>query len=72
MNTETEELLEDMLVASTEPLEPGLKPIDRQVPTDGGPFTLLGIDQDGRLTVFEPQARDTGARCGRSVARLHV
>ena len=39
MNTETEELLEDMLVASTELLEPSLKPIDRQVPTDGGPFT---------------------------------
>ena len=52
-NTDTEELLEDLLVASPELLEPGLKLIGRQVPTDGGPLDLLGIDQDGRLTVFE-------------------
>ena len=53
MNTETEQLLEDMLVASPELLEPGLKLIGRQMPTDGGPMDLLGVDQDGRLTVFE-------------------
>ena len=53
VNTETEQLLEDMLVASPELLEPGLKLIGRQVPTDGGPMDLLGVDQDGRLTVFE-------------------
>ena len=52
-NTETEVKLEDLLVASPELLEPGLKLIGRQVPTDGGPLDLLGIDQDGRLTVFE-------------------
>ena len=53
VNTETEQLLEDMLVASPELLEPGLKLIGRQVPTDGGPMDLLGVDKDGRLTVFE-------------------
>ena len=52
-NTETEQLLEDLLVASPELLEPGLKLIGRQVQTDGGPLDLLGVDQDGRLTVFE-------------------
>ena len=52
-NTETEQLLEDILVTSPELLEPGLKLIGRQVPTDGGPLDLLGVDQDGRLTVFE-------------------
>ena len=50
-NTETEQLLEDMLVASPELLEPGLKLIGRQVPTDGGPLDLLGVDQDGRFPV---------------------
>ena len=52
-NTETEQLLEDVLVASPELVEPGLKLIGRQVPTDGGPLDLLGVDQNGRLTVFE-------------------
>ena len=65
-NTETEQLLEDMLVASPELLEPGLKLIGRQVPTDGGPLDLLGVDQDGRLTVFElkrgPLTRDAVAQ----------
>ena len=64
VNTETEQLLEDMLVASPELLEPGLKLIGRQVPTDSGPMDLLGVDTDGRLTVFRAQARDTDARCG--------
>ena len=53
VNTETEQLLEDILVASPELLESGLKLIGRQVPTEGGPLDLLGIDQNGRLTVFE-------------------
>ena len=52
-NTETEQLLEDLLVASPELLETGLKLIGRQVQTDGGPLDLLGVDRDGRLTVFE-------------------
>ena len=52
-NTETEQLVEDIVVAAPELLEPGLKLIGRQVPTDGGPLDLLGVDQNGRLTVFE-------------------
>ena len=52
-NTETEQVLEEIVVASPELLEPGLKLIGRQVPTDGGPLDLLGVDQNGRLTVFE-------------------
>ena len=31
----------------------GLTLIGRQVPTDGGPLDLLGVDADGRLVVFE-------------------
>ena len=52
-NTETEKSLEDLLVTSPELLMPGLTLIGRQVPTDGGPLDLLGIDSDGRLVVFE-------------------
>ena len=52
-NAETEQLLEEIVVASPELLEPGLKLIGRQVPTDGGALDLLGVDQNGRLTVFE-------------------
>ena len=52
-NTETEQLVEDIVVASPELLEPGLKLIGRQVRTDGGTLDLLGVDQNGHLTVFE-------------------
>ena len=52
-NTETEELFETLLVRSPELLVEGLKLIGRQVPTGGGPLDLLGVDQDGRLIVFE-------------------
>ena len=52
-NTETEKSLEDLLVTSPELLMPDLTLIGRQVPTEGGPLDLLGIDSDGRLVVFE-------------------
>ena len=52
-NTETEQHLEDLLVASPDLLVENLTLIGRQVPTDGGPLDLLGIDGDGRLVVFE-------------------
>ncbi len=52
-NTETEELFETLLVRSPDLLMEGLKLIGRQVPTEGGPLDLLGVDQDGRLVVFE-------------------
>ena len=52
-NTETEQDLEDLLVASPDLLMEGLTLIGRQVATAGGPLDLLGIDADGRLVVFE-------------------
>lgn len=52
-NTETEEQLEELLVRSPDVLMADLALVGRQFPTDGGPLDLLGIDEDGRLTVFE-------------------
>lgn len=51
--TETENLLESLLVDSPRLLMDGLTLIGRQVPTEGGPLHLLGVDRDGRLVVFE-------------------
>ena len=51
--TKSERLLEDTLVKNPEMLMPGLTLVGRQTPTDGGPLDLLGIDEDGRLVVFE-------------------
>ena len=50
---ETERLLEDTLVKNPEMLMPGLTLVGRQTPTEGGPLDLLGVDEDGRLVVFE-------------------
>lgn len=52
-NTETEALLEELLVKSPSLLGDELTLVGRQVPTDGGPLDLLGVDEDGRLIVFE-------------------
>ncbi|HEX2205299.1 MAG TPA: endonuclease NucS domain-containing protein [Longimicrobium sp.] len=52
-SSETERLLEDILVASPDLLQDELVLVGRQVPTAGGPLDLLGIDADGRLVVFE-------------------
>ncbi len=51
--TETEALLEEILVRTPELLFPGLKLIGRQNETIGGPLDLLGVDEDGNLIVFE-------------------
>ena len=51
--TDTESLLEDTLVRNPDLLIPGLRLVGRQTPTDGGPLDLLGVDEDGRLVVFE-------------------
>jgi hypothetical protein len=51
--TKSERLLEDTLVKNPEMLMPGLTLVGRQTPTDGGPLDLLGIDEDGRVVVFE-------------------
>lgn len=51
--TETEQLLEDVLVANPEMLMPDLTLVGRQTPTAGGYLDLLGVDQHGQLVVFE-------------------
>ena len=51
--TDTESLLEDILVRNPHLLIPGLRLVGRQTPTEGGPLDLLGVDGDGRLVVFE-------------------
>ncbi len=50
---ETEEMLEAVLVANPEILMSGLTLVGRQVPVETGFIDLLGIDEDGRLVVFE-------------------
>jgi hypothetical protein len=49
----TEQLLEDVLTRSPDLLMPDLRLIGRQNETAGGPLDLLGVDDDGRLVVFE-------------------
>ena len=51
--TETEQQLEDLLVNSPDLLMDNLTLVGRQLPTEGGPLDLLGVDADGRLVVFE-------------------
>ena len=51
--TDTELLLEETLVRNPDLLIPRLRLVGRQTPTDGGPLDLLGVDEDGRLVVFE-------------------
>lgn len=51
--TDTESLLEETLVRNPDLLIPGLRLVGRQTPTDGGSLDLLGVDEDGRLVVFE-------------------
>ncbi len=51
--TETEQLLEGVLVRNPDMLMLGLTLVGRQTPTDGGILDLLGVDADGRLIVFE-------------------
>ncbi len=50
---ESERLLEDTLVNNPNLLMEGLTLVGRQSPTEGGPLDLLGVDEDGRLVVFE-------------------
>ncbi len=51
--TETETQLEEILVEAPELLMDSLVLVGRQTPTAGGPLDLLGVDEDGRLTIFE-------------------
>ena len=61
---ETEKILEDTLVSNPNLLMEGLTLIGRQTPTQGGPLDLLGVDEEGRLIVFELKrgtlSRDAG------------
>ena len=50
---ESEQGLEDTLVKNSNLLMEGLTLVGRQTHTVGGPLDLLGVDQDGRLVVFE-------------------
>jgi hypothetical protein len=52
-DTETERRFEDLLVSSPDLLIHGLRLVARQLPTEGGPLDLVGVDPNGRLTVFE-------------------
>jgi hypothetical protein len=50
---EAERLLEDLIVRQPALLGRGMSLIGRQLPTAGGPLDLLGLDQAGRVVVFE-------------------
>lgn len=50
---EAESQLEDLLVKSPDILMPNLRLVGRQNPTISGFLDLLGIDEDGKLVVFE-------------------
>lgn len=45
--------LEELLVKTPSLLMPNLRLVGRQTPTAGGPLDLLGVDEDGRLVIFE-------------------
>lgn len=51
--------LEETLIAHPEMLMPELTLVARQLQTATGPLDLLGVDDDGRLTVFELKRGDT-------------
>ena len=50
---QTELRLEELLVRNPEMLEPGLRLVGRQTPTQTGWLDLLAVDVDGRLVVYE-------------------
>ena len=50
---ETEQSLEEVLVKNPDMLAQGLTLVGRQTPVEGGFLDLIGVDEDGRLVVFE-------------------
>ena len=54
-----EHLFEDMLVECPDMLGEGVTLIGRQLMTAGGPLDLLGVDQDGKLVVYELKRGET-------------
>lgn len=53
VQTQTEQQLEELIVENPDLLFNGLKLVGRQTSTHTGALDLLGVDQDGRLVVFE-------------------
>ena len=51
--TQTEKQLEEVITRCPELLMEDLRLIGRQTETSGGPLDLLGVDNDGRLVIFE-------------------
>jgi len=77
----TEQELEDLLFNSPDLMEPEMKMLSRQHPTDSGPLDLVGFDEDGTLVVCELKVQpteshlDQGMRyydwCRQNIAWLH-
>jgi RecB family endonuclease NucS len=77
----TEQELEDLLFSAADLIEPDMKMLSRQHPTDSGPLDLLGFDEDGTLVVCELKVQptdshlDQGMRyydwCRQNIAWLH-
>ena len=59
---ETEHSFEEVLARNPDMLTPGLTLVGRQTPVEGGSLDLLGVDEDGRLVVFELKRRKAHAR----------
>ena len=56
---EREEYLERVLAKNPDMLMPGLTLVGRQTPTENGSLDLLGVDEDGRLVVFELKRKNS-------------
>ena len=67
---ETEEMLEAVLVANPNILMRGLTLVGRQVPVETGYVDLLGVDEDGRLVVFELKREEAHEGCRGTDTRL--
>ena len=53
-----EAMLEEVFVRNPAMLMPGLELVGRQLPTANGYLDLLGVDSEGRLTLFELKRED--------------
>ena len=53
-----EAMLEEVFLRNPAMLMPGLELVGRQLPTANGYLDLLGVDSDGRLTLFELKRED--------------
>lgn len=53
VSTDSERLLEDTLANHPDLLDENMQLVGRQILTESGQLDLLGVDENGRLTVFE-------------------